>query len=213
MQARPTIAISRRLALAAGACAMLAPGLARAAATLGQPAPAFTAQDETGRTRSLREFAGKVVVLEWTSSDCPFSHKHYDSGNMQALQANAVKDGVVWLTVSSAARGRLDFFTPKIARAWRAKVRSHATAILLDGSGVIGRAYGARTTPHMFVIDKTGRIAYMGGIDDRPYTDPASLKGAKNYVVLALADLKAGRPVAQPVSAPYGCSVGYASAQ
>src|SRR6185312_14138464 len=153
MQARPTIAISRRLALAAGACAMLAPGLARAAATLGQPAPAFTAQDETGRTRSLREFAGKVVVLEWTSSDCPFSHKHYDSGNMQALQANAVKDGVVWLTVSSAARGRLDFFTPKIARAWRAKVRSHATAILLDGSGVIGRAYGARTTPHMFVID------------------------------------------------------------
>jgi len=210
---KPMIPLSRRLVLAAGGLAVLAPRLARAAAALGAPAPAFTAQDETGRMRSLREFAGKILVLEWTSSDCPYSHKHYDSGNMQGLQAKAVKDGVVWLTVSSSARGRLDYFTPQIARAWRAKVRSHATAILLDGSGVIGRAYGARTTPHMFVIDKTGRIAYMGGIDDRPYTDPASLKGAKNYVVLALADLKAGRPVAHPVSAPYGCSVGYASAQ
>ena len=97
-------------------------------------------------------------------------------------------------------------------RAWRAKVHSRATAILLDGDGKIGRAYNARATPHMFIIDRSGRVVYMGGIDDRPYVDPASLKGAKNYVALALADLKAGRAVAEPVSAPYGCSVRYASA-
>lgn len=213
MEREAVSAISRRLALAAGGLALLAPRLAFAAAALGQPAPAFTAMDADGHTRSLAEFAGKIVVLEWTSSDCPYCGKHYGSGNMQRLQRNAVKDGVVWLTVSSSAPGREGYFTPRIARAWRAKVGSHATAILLDSSGVIGRAYGARATPHMFVIDRTGRIAYMGGIDDRPYVDPESLKGAKNYVALALADLKAGRPVAQPVSPPYGCSVRYASAQ
>jgi hypothetical protein len=131
---------------------------------------------------------------------------------MQALQKKAVQEGVVWLTVSSSAPAREGYFTAKTARAWRKKVGSHATAILLDGSGVVGRAYGARATPHMFVIDKVGRIVYMGGIDDRPYADPESLKGAKPYVANALADLKAGRSVADPVSAPYGCSVRYASA-
>lgn len=205
--------LSRRLALlAVGALLCGAPGLALAAPVVGEPAPAFQARDADGRTRALSDFAGKIVVLEWTSSDCPYSHKHYDSHNMQDLQAKAVKDGVIWLTVSSSAPDREGYFTPKIARAWRAKVGSHATAILLDGDGKVGRAYNARVTPHMFVIDKTGRLAYMGGIDDRPYADPESLKGAKNYVTAALADLKAGRPVAQPVSSPYGCSVRYASA-
>jgi peroxiredoxin len=206
------IALSRRLALVLGAAAILAPGLAFALPVIGEPAPAFQAKDADGRARSLSEFAGKIVVLEWTSSDCPYSGKHYGSGNMQGLQMKAVKDGVVWLTVSSSAPGREGYFTPKTARAWRAKVGSHATAILLDGDGVVGRAYGARATPHMFVIDRAGRVVYMGGIDDRPYADPESLKGAKNYVANALADLKAGRPVAEPVSAPYGCSVRYASA-
>ncbi len=168
--------------------------------------------DADGRERTLAEFAGRIVVLEWTSSDCPYSRKHYGSGTMQALQQAAVRDGVVWLTVSSSAQDREGYFTPASARAWRARVGSRATAILLDSAGVIGRAYGARTTPHMFIVDRTGRIAYMGGIDDRPYADPASLKGAKPYVALALADLRAGRAVAQPVSAPYGCSVRYASA-
>jgi len=205
-------AISRRLFLAAGAAAICAPGLAFAAPAIGAPAPGFEAMDADGRPRALSDFAGKTVVLEWTSSDCPYSHKHYDSGNMQGLQKKAVNDGVVWLTVSSSAPGRTDYFTPQIARAWRAKVGSHATAILLAGDGKVGRAYGARVTPHMFIVDKAGRLAYMGGIDDRPYSDPASLKGARNYVALALADLKAGRPVAQAVSAPYGCSVRYASA-
>ena len=204
--------ISRRLLLAAGGLAISAPRLAFAAPGLGEPAPAFQALDADGHPRALSDFAGKIVVLEWTSSDCPYSGKHYGSGNMQALQKKAVKDGVAWLTVSSSAPGREGYFTPETARAWRAKVGSHATAILLDGEGKVGRAYNARVTPHMFVIDGAGRIAYMGGIDDRPYADPASLKGARNYVAAALADLKAGRPVAQPVSAPYGCSVRYASA-
>jgi peroxiredoxin len=204
--------LSRRLLLAAVALAACAPGLASAAPAIGQPAPAFQAMDADGHSRALSDFAGKVVVLEWTSSDCPYSGKHYGSGNMQRLQKKAVKDGVVWLTVSSSAPGREGYFTPEIARAWRAKVGSHATAILLDGDGRVGRAYGARATPHMFVIDRDGRLVYMGGIDDRPYVDPASLKGARNYVALALADLKAGRPVAEPVSAPYGCSVRYGAA-
>jgi peroxiredoxin len=205
-------ALSRRLVLAAGAAAFCLPGLAFAAPVVGEPAPAFQAMDADGHARSLSDFAGKVVVLEWTSSDCPYSGKHYGSGNMQGLQKKAVKDGVVWLTVSSSAPDREGYFTPQTARAWRAKVGSHATAILLDGEGRVGRAYNARVTPHMFIVDRTGRLAYMGGIDDRPYADPASLKGAKNYVTAALADLKAGRPVAQPVTPPYGCSVRYASA-
>ena len=191
---------------------LLAPHLALAAPVLGEPAPGFRAMDADGHTRSLSDFAGKTVVLEWTSSDCPYSGKHYGSGNMQGLQKSATRDGVVWLTVASSAPGRESYFTPEIARAWRAKVGSRATAILLDGDGKVGRAYNARVTPHMFIVDKAGRVAYMGGIDDRPYADPASLQGAKNYIALALADLKAGRPVAQPVSAPYGCSVRYAPA-
>jgi peroxiredoxin len=203
---------SRRLLLALGSLALCAPGLAVAAPVLGAPAPAFQAMDADGHARALSDFAGKIVVLEWTSSECPYSGKHYGSGNMQALQKAAVKDGVVWLTVSSSAPDREGYFTAKTARAWRAKVGSHATAILLDGEGRVGRAYNARVTPHMFIIDRAGRLAYMGGIDDRPYADPESLKGARNYVAEALADLKAGRPVAQPLSAPYGCSVRYASA-
>lgn len=204
-------AISRRLVLAAAL--VLGTGTrAGAAAALGAPAPAFRTLDADGRERTLAEFAGRIVVLEWTSSDCPYSRKHYGSGTMQALQKAAVRDGVVWLTVSSSAKDREGYFTPALARAWRARVGSHATAILLDSAGSMGRAYGARTTPQMFVVDRAGRIAYMGGIDDRPYADPASLKGAKAYVAAALADLKAGRAVAEPVSAPYGCSVRYASA-
>jgi peroxiredoxin len=205
------IALSRRTVLAA----TLALGLAAPAFAdpqLGQPAPAFQAMDESGHERALSDFAGKTVVLEWTNSGCPYVGKHYGSGTMQALQRKATGEGVAWLTVSSSAPDTQGYFTAPTARAWKAKVHSAATAILLDSSGRIGREYGAKNTPHMFVIDSQGRIAYMGGIDDRPYADPASLKGAKPYVALALADLKAGRPVATPVSKPYGCSVKYNSA-
>ncbi len=200
----------RSLLIAALSAVVAAPALATP--RLGQPAPAFQVSDAEGRQRSLSEFAGKVVVLEWTNSGCPYVGKHYGAGHMQALQKAAVNDGVVWLTVASSAPGMEGYFTPASARAWKGKVGSHASAILLDGAGKVGRLYGAKATPHMFVIGRDGRVAYMGGIDDRPFAEPASLEGARNYVAEALADLKAGRPIAVAVSQPYGCSVKYRSA-
>jgi peroxiredoxin len=203
--------LDRRTLLIAAAVISVATA-AQAMPQIGAPAPDFQATDADGHARTLKDFAGKTVVLEWISSDCPYTAKHYDSGTMQRLQKAARRQGVVWLTLSSAAAGRADYFTPRAAQAWEAKVHGAPTAVLLDGDGRIGRAYGAKVTPHMFVIDRAGRLAYMGGIDDRPYADPSSLTGAKPYVALALADLKAGRPVAIPVTAPYGCSIRYGSA-
>jgi len=200
-----------RTLLAATAVAALA-GSAAALPQLGQPAPAFTATDAAGKQVSLSQFAGKTVVLEWTNSGCPYVGKHYESGTMQSLQKKETADGVVWLTVSSSAPNTQGYFTAPTARAWAAKEHWGGTAILLDSAGKVGRQYGAKNTPHMFVIDKAGKVAYMGGIDDRPYADPASLKGAKNYVAAALDDLRAGRPVAVATSKPYGCSVKYGSA-
>jgi peroxiredoxin len=204
--------IARRMLLAADIClGVAAPAFAEP--QLGQPAPAFKALDADGHARALSDFAGKTVVLEWTNSGCPYVGKHYGSGTMQALQKKETADGVVWLTVSSSAPDMQGYFTARTAKAWAAKEHWSGTALLLDSAGKIGREYGAKNTPHMFVIDKAGRVAYMGGIDDRPYADPESLKGAKPYVAMALADLKAGRPVATPVSQPYGCSVKYNSAE
>jgi len=203
--------IARRTLLAAALSLGLA-GPALALPQLGQPAPAFTATDDHGRQVALAQFAGKTVVLEWTNSGCPYVGKHYNSGTMQALQKKERAEGVVWLTVSSSAPGMQGYFTPAAAQKWAAREHWDGTDILLDSAGRIGREYGARNTPHMFVIDKAGKVAYMGGIDDRPYQDPESLKGAKPYVAMALADLRAGRPVAIPTSQPYGCSVKYNSA-
>jgi len=204
--------VHRRVLILAAAAALAAPQIAAAAPVLGQPAPAFTAVDADGKSRSLAEFKGKTVVLEWTNQGCPYVQKHYNSGAMQRLQKQATADGVVWLTVISSAPGFQGHLTGPQAKQWKAKARAHSTDVLLDPDGVVGRAYDARTTPHMFVVDKTGALVYMGGIDDRPYADPASLKGAKNYVAAALADVKAGRPVAQAATKPYGCSVKYANA-
>lgn len=211
----PNHSLRRRTVLAAAPLAIwaLAAGAAFAAPTLNAPAPAFQAKDADGRVRSLAEFKGKVVVLEWHNPGCPYVEKHYGSGNMQSLQERATKDGVVWLTIDSGSPGEQGYLAGAEAKAWKAQNHAHSTALLLDPNGKVGRLYGARTTPHMFVIDKAGRLVYMGGIDDRPYTDPESLKGAKNYVALALADVKAGRRVAEPVTRPYGCSVKYSSAE
>lgn len=203
--------LDRRIVLAAAIGAALA-APAFAAPSLGQPAPAFQAVDASGRTRSLSEFAGKTVVLEWTNNGCPYVQKHYGSGHMQSLQKRATGEGVVWLTIISSAPGMQGYLSPAEAKVWKAKAYAASTDLLLDPQGRIGRAYEAKTTPHMFIIDKAGKVAYMGGIDDRPYADPESLKGAKNYVAAALDDLKAGRPVAVATSKPYGCSVKYGSA-
>jgi peroxiredoxin len=203
--------IPRRIVLAAAvASAFAAPAFA--APAVGQPAPAFQAVDASGRTRSLSEFAGKTVVLEWTNNGCPYVQKHYGSGNMQSLQKRATSEGVVWLTIISSAPGMQGYLAPAQAKAWKQKAYAASTDLLLDPQGRVGRAYEAKTTPHMFVIDKAGKVAYMGGIDDRPYAAPESLKGAKNYVAAALDDLKSGRRVAVATSQPYGCSVKYGSA-
>lgn len=199
---------TRRLFAAAAACAAafaLAP-----AASAAAPAPAFSAVDETGKTRSLAEFKGKTVVLEWTNEGCPYVKKHYGSGNMQALQKKAVADGVVWLTIASSKPGAQGHVADAAAaKAWRAAHKANSTAVLLDGSGAIGRAYGAKTTPDIRVIDAKGNVVYLGAVDDKPTADPADVKTAKNYVTAALADVKAGRPVATPVTKPYGCGIKY----
>ncbi len=201
---------TRRILLAAAALAVATPAFA--APTVGQPAPAFQAADMNGKARSLAEFKGKTVVLEWTNNGCPYVQKHYNSGHMQGLQKQAARDGVVWLTVISSSPGTQGHLTGPQARAWKAKAGAASADVLLDPDGKVGKAYGARVTPHMYVIDGAGKLVYMGGIDDKPSPDPATLKTATNYVVAALADVKAGRPVATAVTRPYGCSVKYGSA-
>jgi len=198
--------------LFAGLAAAAIASSAFAAPVLGQPAPAFQAVDASGKTRSLAEFKGKTVVLEWTNNGCPYVQKHYNSGNMQGLQSQATKDGVVWLTLISSAPGMQGYLTGPQAAQWKAKEKAPVTSVLLDPKGVVGRAYDAKTTPHMYIVDKAGKLVYMGGIDDKPSSDPASLQGATNYVTAALADVKAGRAVAQAATRPYGCSVKYGSA-
>lgn len=182
---------------------------AAADAKIGEPAPAFTATDADGVQRSLGEFAGKVVVLEWTNHDCPYVRKHYGTGNMQALQRQAAADGVVWLTMISSAPGEQGHVSGTQAEAIAAEAGAAPGHILLDPEGTVGRAYGAKTTPHMYVIDRDGRVVYMGGIDDRATTDPADIEGASNYVAAALSDLSAGRAVETPTGRPYGCSIKY----
>jgi peroxiredoxin len=204
--------MKRRTLLVFAAAAALSAGAALAAPQIGQPAPAFQARDMNGQLVSLDQFKGKTVVLEWTNNGCPYVGKHYNSQNMQTLQKQATAEGVEWLTIVSSAPGMQGYLTGPEAKAWKARVGAHSSDVILDPAGKVGRAYEAKATPHMFIVDKTGKLAYMGGIDDRPYDDPASLKGARNYVRAALDDLKAGRPVAQAVTRPYGCSVKYASA-
>ena len=201
--------ITRRL-VAAGlplAGLALAPSIA-----LAKAAPAFTAVDIDGKTRSLAEFKGKVVVLEWVNEGCPYVKKHY-SGNMQGLQQAATADGVVWLTIASSAPGKQGYFADgAAAKTWMSAKGAKPTTLLLDPEGVVATAYKAKTTPHMFVIDRDGQIVYEGAIDDVPSSKVEDLKTAKNYVAAALNDVKAGRKVTTAYSQPYGCSVKYKDA-
>jgi peroxiredoxin len=182
---------------------------ASAAPQVGQPAPEFTGTDTAGNSWTLSEMRGKPVILEWTNHDCPYVVKHYESGNMQALQKEAAEAGYAWVSVISSAPGKQGHVSPEQADALTASRGAAPTAVLLDTDGDIGRAYGARTTPHMYVIDEGGTLVYMGGIDDKPTTKQADVEGAENYVRLAMADLAAGQPVAKAVTRPYGCSVKY----
>lgn len=194
---------------AVGAALLLNGGEAVASVATGAPAPAFSVQDAAGATRTLVEFRGRVVVLEWTNHGCPYVRKHYDSGNMQALQRQAAADGIVWLQVISSAPGEQGHLDGAGAQARVRQDNAAPAATLLDASGAMGRAYGARNTPHMFVIGADGALLYKGAIDDRPSARPSSLEGATNYVGAALADIAAGRPVAIRETTPYGCAVKY----
>lgn len=182
---------------------------AAAAPKVGEPAPDFAARDAAGVERSLAEFRGRTVVLEWTNHQCPYVRKHYDSGNMQSLQKQATADGVVWLSIVSSPPGAQGHVTAAEADRLTQSRGAAPSAVLLDPEGKVGRVYDARVTPHMFVIDPEGVLRYAGGIDDKPTANPASLEGARNYVQAALADLGAGREVATATSRPYGCTIKY----
>lgn len=176
---------------------------------VGQLAPDFTLTDSNGKSVALIDYRGKTVVLEWHNPGCPFVKKHYGSGNMQRTQAAATADGVIWLTINSGAPGKQGHMDGTEANKVIAKSGARPTAYLLDPSGVVGMAYGARTTPHMFVIDQAGILVYAGGIDDRPTSSKADIDGARNHVLAALAELKAGQAVSVATSRPYGCAVKY----
>ena len=176
----------------------------------GAAAPAFSVTDATGAVRTLAEFAGQNVILEWTNNGCPYVRKHYDAGNMQALQRDAAARGWTWLQVISSAPGEQGYLDGPGALARVQTQQATVTATLLDGDGVMGRSYGALNTPQMVMINGEGRIIYLGAIDDRPSARPESLEGATNYVRAAWADLDAGRSVQIAQTTPYGCSVKYA---
>jgi peroxiredoxin len=194
----------------ATALVMLVPALAASAAVqVGQAAPDFTVAGSDGKTYTLSQLRGQRVILEWTNHDCPYVRKHYGSGNMQALQKEAAELGYVWLTVISSAPGKQGHVSAEKANKLTAKRDASPAAVLLDESGDVGRLYGARTTPHMYVVDEDGTLLYAGGIDDKPTANPADIDGATNYVRQAMAELAAGESVSVSVSRPYGCSVKY----
>ncbi len=176
---------------------------------VGQPVPSFTLPDANGRSVSLADFRGRTVVLEWNNPGCPFVKKQYASGNMQRTQAAAAKDGVVWLTINSSAPGKQGHMNGDEARAFVAESGARPAAYLLDPRGQVGRAYGARTTPHMYVINDAGTLVYAGAIDNTEGSDRTDIE-VRNHVLAALSELKAGKPVSVPTSRPYGCSVKYA---
>ncbi|HBC08624.1 MAG TPA: thioredoxin family protein [Rhodospirillaceae bacterium] len=191
--------------------AFAAPSPAMAEPTVGSPAPAFTGVDTKGQKVNLADYRGKTVILEWTNHDCPFVVKHYSSGNMQMTQKKATEDGVVWLSVISSAPGEQGNVSGPQADALTQSRNAGPSAVLLDPSGEIGRKYAARTTPHMFIIDPKGTLAYHGAIDSIKSTDVTDIPKAQNYVLNALAQMKAGEPVKPQGTRPYGCSVKYGS--
>jgi hypothetical protein len=190
------------------ALAVALPLPALANAVVGQAAPAFSVTDLAGKPVKLEDFKGKTVVLEWHNFGCPFVKKHYDSGNMQALQKRYSSD-VVWLAVNSTRRDHGDYMEPAAITAQLRGAGAAPAGYLVDEPGKMGRAYGARTTPHMYVIDPGGKLVYNGAIDDKRSANPEDVKTAKNYVAAVLEELKAGKPVSVSSTTPYGCSVHY----
>ncbi|HLJ29804.1 MAG TPA: thioredoxin family protein [Candidatus Angelobacter sp.] len=179
------------------------------AAKVGDPAPGFTANDSNGKTHRLSEYKGKYVVLEWHNQGCPYTRKHYESGNMQRLQKEWTGKGIVWFTVISSAPGTQGYVTAPEENDYVKKMNAVPTAVLLDPDGSLGHLYAARTTPHMYIIDPHGVLVYNGAIDDHPTSDASDIPGSKNYVSAALQEAMSGRKVTEAATRPYGCSVKY----
>ncbi|WP_269533779.1 redoxin domain-containing protein [Chitinimonas sp. BJYL2] len=199
-----------RLAIAAGASlSLFASGQALASAAPGSAAPAFTLTDIAGKPVSLADLKGKWVALEWTNPECPFVKKHYDSGNMQSTQRDAAANKVVWVQVNSTASKHQDYKSAQQMKDWLASMKASPAHVALDDSGAVGKAYGAKTTPHMYLISPEGTVVYNGAIDDKRSTNPADVANAKNYLKVAMSEALAGKPVSTPASTPYGCSVKY----
>jgi len=212
-QARAALNRASRRAVMAAAVALGASFLmgtaAHAAPAVGQKAPDFVAMDTSGKQHRLSDFAGKFVVLEWTNPGCPFVRKHYGSGNMPATQKAATAKGAVWLAVNSTERAASDYLKPAALAGWMKEQGAAPTATLMDEDGVIGQAYGARTTPHMFIIDPKGVLVYAGGIDSIASSRPDDIKTATNYVSQALGEVYGGKPISAASTKAYGCSVKY----
>ncbi len=190
---------------------ILAAPTASAQVPVGEAAPDFTLPDTDGETHRLSDYEGKYVVLEWLNFGCPFVGKHYGSGNMQQLQKTFTEKGVVWLSIVSSAEGKQGYYPPKEMKAQKKKHNGRMSAILMDPEGEVGRSYGAKVTPHMYVINPKGTLIYKGGIDDKPTTDEADVEGAKNFVHNALTQALNGNDVDPKTAPPYGCTVKYAS--
>ena len=201
MQKRiPGLMIAATALVAAHAAIAAAPGAA---------APAFAITDTAGKAVRLADYRGKYVVLEWTNPECPFVRKHYDSGNMQGLQKEWGAKEVVWLAVNSTNQSHSEYKSPAEMGGWMRAQGAAPAATLLDATSATGRAYAAKTTPHMFVVDPAGKIVYAGAIDDKRSANPADAKTANNYVRAALTEALAGKPVSVASTTPYGCSVKY----
>ncbi len=178
---------------------------------VGQKAPEITLTDTAGKTVRLSDFKGKHVILEWNNPSCPFVRKHYNTANMQTLQKEAAGKGVVWLAVNSTEKSHQDYMTPAVLGKWMVDQKASPTATLMDEAGDAGKVYGARTTPHMYVVDPQGVLVYAGGIDSIPSASPDDIKTATNYVRQTMNEVVAGKPVSMPTTRPYGCSVKYKS--
>jgi peroxiredoxin len=202
--------VPRRTLLLGSAAAAVMPAIAFAdSPDIGKPAPLFTAVDSNGKTWSLADLKGKVVVIETTNDGCPYVRKHYSARNMQDQQREAAAQGVVWLTSASSAKGEQGYVTAAQANDLTKSRDAAPAAVLLDPQSKIARAYGATVTPHMYVIDANGTLVYKGGIDSIPSADVADIPKAKQYVRVALREVLAGRQVAEASTRPYGCTLKY----
>lgn len=175
----------------------------------GEEAPGFKITDSNGQVLKLSDYKGKFIVLEWTNVECPLVKKHYQSNNIPRMQKELAAEGVIWLTIISSAKGKMGYCTPAQANAFVASMDAAPAALLLDTDGAVGRLFGAKVTPQMFIIDRAGRLRYQGALDSDNSVDPTTIPDSENYVKKALQDLFAGRPVSKPVTKPYGCSVKY----